>query len=144
MIPAGTPINTLGSQFRDDGFKANLKRLGIRQRYGAVGKTGSIAIIERFWRTLKETGRFKTLPPLVPSDMQRRLDPVLSWYAYLRPHLALDGATPAEGYFRIRPQHLSAAPAPRGLARANLPDPPFEIGHLDQEKMLPFLFPKAA
>jgi putative transposase len=137
-------VSDQGSQFSDDGFKANLKRQGIRQRYGAVGKTGSIAIIERFWRTLKETGRFKILPPLVPSDMQPRLDLALTWYAYLRPHLALDGATPAEAHFGIHPQHLSAAPAPRGLARACLPDPPFQIAHLDREKMPPFLFPHAA
>jgi hypothetical protein len=75
-------VSDQGSQSRDDGFKANLKRQGIRQRYGAVGKTGSIAILERFWRTLKETRRFETLPPLVPSDLQRRLDLALTWYAY--------------------------------------------------------------
>jgi transposase InsO family protein len=147
IVKHGRPrhlVSDQGPQFRDEGFKANLKRLGIRQRYGAVGKTVSIAIIERLWRSIKEIGRFKSLPPLVPSDMQRRLDLVLTWYAYLRPHLALDGATPAEVYFRIRPQHLSAAPAPRGLAGAKIPDPPFEIAHLDREKALPFLFPKAA
>jgi transposase InsO family protein len=147
IVKHGRPrhfVSDQGPQFRDGGFRANLRRQSIRQRYGAVGKTGSIAIIERCWRTLKGTGRFKTLPPLVPSDMQRRLDLALTWYAYLRPHLALDGATPAEVYFGIRPQHLSAAPAPRGLPRATLPDPPFEIAHLDREKMLPLLLPKAA
>jgi putative transposase len=137
-------VTDQGPQFRDDAFRANLKRHSIRQRYGAVGRTGSIAIIERGWRTIKAIGRFKTLPPLVPSDMQRRLDLALTWYAYLRPHLALGGAVPAEVYFGIRPQHLSAAPAPRGAPRASLPDPPFEIAHLDREKTLPFLIPKAA
>jgi transposase InsO family protein len=30
-----------------------LVAVGVRHRFGAVGNTGSIAIIERFWRQLK-------------------------------------------------------------------------------------------
>lgn len=33
---------------------ALLTRFGIRRRYGAVGQSGSIAIIERLWRSMKE------------------------------------------------------------------------------------------
>ena len=38
-------VTDQGPQFRDDVFRANLKRHSIRHRYGAVGKTGSIAIM---------------------------------------------------------------------------------------------------
>jgi transposase InsO family protein len=31
-----------------------LRRHGVRRRYGAVGRKGSIAVIERFWRSLKQ------------------------------------------------------------------------------------------
>ena len=34
-------------------FRRKLLRLGVKQRFGAVGRKGSIALIERLWRTLK-------------------------------------------------------------------------------------------
>jgi putative transposase len=47
-------VSDQGAQFTAEAFRAGLKTLGIRQRFGAIGKTGSIAIVERLWRTLKE------------------------------------------------------------------------------------------
>ena len=47
-------ISDHGSQFRSLLFREILTSLGIKQRFGAIGNTGSIAIIERFWRTMKE------------------------------------------------------------------------------------------
>ena len=56
----GTPpkyiICDKGSQFRCKHFKRWCKRRKIRPRFGAVGQYGSIAIIERFIRTLKDEG----------------------------------------------------------------------------------------
>jgi transposase InsO family protein len=46
-----------GSQFDNGGFHAWCRRRGIRPRYGAIGKHGSIAVVERFIRTLKECKR---------------------------------------------------------------------------------------
>jgi len=43
-----------GQVFRSATLRRTTRRLGIRRRFGAVGQTGSIARLERFWRTLKE------------------------------------------------------------------------------------------
>jgi transposase InsO family protein len=42
-----------GVQFWNEGFKRWCKRKAIKPRYGAIGKHGSIAVIERFIRSLK-------------------------------------------------------------------------------------------
>ncbi len=44
------------SMFFCDGFRRWCRRRGIQIRYGAVGKHGSISIIERFFRTMKSEG----------------------------------------------------------------------------------------
>src|SRR5262245_33472296 len=46
-------ISDRGVQFTWDGFDPGCRSRGIRHRFGAVGKHGSIAIIERLMRTLK-------------------------------------------------------------------------------------------
>ena len=40
--------------FKGQVFRRKLRRLGVKQRFGAIGKKGSIALIERLWRTLKD------------------------------------------------------------------------------------------
>ena len=50
--------------FRGQVFRRKLRRLGVKQRFGAVGKKGSIALIERLWRTLKDTLGLRLLRPL--------------------------------------------------------------------------------
>jgi transposase InsO family protein len=42
-----------GKQFDCDAFRAWCKRKGIRPRFGAVGKHGSIAVVERAILTIK-------------------------------------------------------------------------------------------
>ena len=46
-------ITDRGSQFDCDTFRAWCRERGVRPRYGAVGKQGSIAVIERFLLALK-------------------------------------------------------------------------------------------
>ena len=43
-----------GVQFWNEGFKRWCQRKTIKPRFGAIGKHGSIAVIERFIRSLKE------------------------------------------------------------------------------------------
>ncbi|MHC4732555.1 MAG: DDE-type integrase/transposase/recombinase [Planctomycetota bacterium] len=38
-----------------------LRRHGVRRRYGAVGRQGSIAVIERFWRSAKQEASVEAL-----------------------------------------------------------------------------------
>jgi transposase InsO family protein len=145
-------VSDQGPQFGAEEFKAFLKSKGIRQRFGAVGKRGSIAIIERAIRTFKEILKLRWFPPL--TILERRLAFVLVYYAYLRPHMGLAGATPAEVFFGVRPACLDAHDPPRGLARSTEVDPLFEIAFLDEERTMPacpptgagrpFIIPRAA
>ncbi len=49
--------------FTSRGYRRWCRRRRIRLRYGAVGKHGSIAIIERFFRTLKNECSRRNLVP---------------------------------------------------------------------------------
>ena len=125
-------------------FRRELRRLGAKQRFGAIGKKGSIALIERLWRTLKDTLGLHLLRPLVAQDLMEKIEMGLVHYAHFRPHQALGGATPAEVYFGRTPSHLSAIPPPRGRPREGRRDSPFRVEYLDAERLLPVLVPRAA
>ena len=47
-------VTDRGAQFCGRPFVEKLRKLGAKQRFGAIGQSGSIAVIERLWRTLKE------------------------------------------------------------------------------------------
>jgi transposase InsO family protein len=132
-------VSDQGTQFTAVSFRDTLKRRRIRQRFGAIGKTGSIAVLERLWRTLKSMLRLRTFKPLVQRDLEQRLSLGLFYYAFLRPHQGLGGATPAEGYFGWEPARLSALAPPRGK-----PGEGFRISYLDSLQCLPVLMRKAA
>ncbi len=108
-----------GSQFWCQGFKRWCKRRKIRPRFGAIGKHGSIAVIERFIRSLKSEGLRRILIPLNIRRMQQELAAVVGWYNTHRPHTWLGGRTPEERYQRIpaacrRPRFEPRARWPRG------------------------------
>ena len=132
-------VSDQGSQFTSQLFRNTCDGLDIRQRFGAIGKVGSIAILERFWRTLKALALLKAFPPLVHNELERRIELALHYYAFLRPHQGLGGATPAEIYYGDKPAYLSALPPPRGRPGEGPTKPPFRIEHLDRERRLPYL-----
>jgi transposase InsO family protein len=45
-------VSDQGRCFTGQVFRRKLRRLGVKQSFGAIGKKGSIALIERLWRTL--------------------------------------------------------------------------------------------
>jgi len=96
---AGRPpkhlITDRGVQFQQD-YRTWCKRVDIRPRWGAVGSHKSIAIIERFWRSMKTECCGQILIPLKPSAMQAELDCYAAWFRLHRPHQALQGITPEE------------------------------------------------
>ncbi len=49
-------VTDRGKQFTSKTFRRWCRKRGVRQRFGAVGQKGSIAVIERFFRTLKSEG----------------------------------------------------------------------------------------
>lgn len=137
-------VSDRGACFTGGVFRRRLERLGVKQRFGAIGKKGSIALIERLWRTLKDTLGLRLLRPLAAEALLEKIEMGLVHYGHFRPHQALGGATPAEIYFGRTPSHLSAIPPPRGRPGEGLMDSPFRIGYLDAERLLPVLVRKAA
>jgi transposase InsO family protein len=137
-------VSDRGACFTGRVFRRALERLGVRQRFGAVGKKGSIALIERLWRTLKDALGLRLLRPLVAEDLTATVEMGLLHYSHFRPHQGLGGATPAEVYFGRTPSHLSAIPPPRGRPREGRRDSPFRVEYLDAERLLPVLAPRAA
>jgi putative transposase len=95
------------------GFKRWCRRKRIRPRYGAVGTHGSIAVIERFIRTMKHEGTRRILVPQRETGFRRSLDHFLGWYNAHRPHTSLKGRTPNEVYFRLRPANRRPRIEPR-------------------------------
>ena len=103
-----------GTQFTDKQFKKWCKnKLGRKPRYGAVGEHGSIAVIERFIRTLKDTYLRKILIPYNTKQMRSEMTVVIQWYNRHRPHETLDGATPIERYENSTPSNQSPRYEPR-------------------------------
>lgn len=135
-------ITDQGPQFTDATFKATVLSHGSRQRYGAVGKHGSIAVIERLILTIKLALGLLLTPKLHLEELQTKLDRTVQWYNALRPHTTLGCATPIERYRGLTPAAASATPAPRRPRDATTSaDPPqIKIRHLDPGRVdLPYL-----
>jgi len=80
-------ISDKGVQFTQEGFEPWCRRRGIRHRFGAVGKYGSIAIIERLMKTIKsECIRRLVLVPFRRAEFETELALWRSWYNAKRPH----------------------------------------------------------
>lgn len=102
-------ISDHGRQFTAKAFARWCRRHGIRQRFGAIGKYGSLAVVERFIRTMKAEATRQILVPYRLADFQRELSLFVGWYNAERPHMFLTARTPDEVYFGRRP----ASRAPR-------------------------------
>jgi putative transposase len=94
-------------------FKRWCRRKRIRPRYGAVGQHGSIAVVERFIRTMKDEATRRILVPQRRAVFAMELTHFLTWYNRCRPHAALGGRTPDEVYFRLRPANRRPRLEPR-------------------------------
>jgi putative transposase len=95
-------------------FRRWVKRKGIRPpRYGAVGKHGSIAVVERLIRTIKDQCTRRVLVPLHREAFRTELLSFVTWYNEHRPHTTLGGRTPNEVYFGRRPAMRSPRIEPR-------------------------------
>jgi transposase InsO family protein len=87
-------ISDQGAQFTSRRFQKHLSRLGTRHRYCAVGKHGSIALLERFWLSLKSSLPWTWCIFGTAEALQRHVSVVAKGYNTERPHTALRGATP--------------------------------------------------
>jgi putative transposase len=101
------------SIFWCDGFKRWCRRKTIRLRFGAVGKHGSIAVVERFIKTMKNEATRRIVVPLRCELFRRELKTYFAWYNEHRPHATLAGKTPNEVYLRLRPANERPRIEPR-------------------------------
>jgi len=119
-------ISDQGVQFVADEFRSWSKANDIKQRFGAIGKHGSIAVTERVILTYKDGCTRRILVPISRNEMIRETQLFFEWYNEYRPHMALDGKTPNEVYcgrhaanakprIETRPlaKHLTSCAAPR-------------------------------
>ncbi len=67
-------VTDKGKQFDCHVFRKWCKRRKVKPRYGAVGKYGSIAVIERFNRTLKHEGLFLITIPFSREHIHQMRD----------------------------------------------------------------------
>jgi putative transposase len=151
-------ITDQGTQFTDRGFRRWCRRRGIRQRFGAVGKYGSISVVERLIRTMKSEAIRRILVPLDRRAFRREVSLFVEWYNGHRPHSTLQAASPDEIYFKRPP--ASRAPRyeprrrwPRGSPCARPPAPvrgrrgqqlALVVSHLGGRKHLPIIELKEA
>ena len=91
-------VTDKGKQFWCRSFKRWCKRRGIRPRYGAIGRPASIALVERFIRSMKHECTRRLLVPLSLGSIQREIGLYTTWYNTMRPHMSLAGRTPQEVY----------------------------------------------
>ena len=96
--------------FTSDAFGGLLSEWGVKQRFGAVGKHGSIAVTERAILTLKHEwlGRVPLIGGL--DHLDRLLSDFTEYYNGWRGHMTLGGALPCDiygGYAWQRPDRTS-------------------------------------
>jgi putative transposase len=107
-----------GAQFLADAFMSWCRQRRILQRFGAIGRYGSIAAIERFIRSMKtECTRRLPIVPLRRIAFERELTHYVAWYNAERPHSRFGARTPDEIYFGSFP----ACRRPRFETRARWP-----------------------
>ena len=88
-----------GPEFKCEHFeKVWCPAMNIQPRFGAVGRRGSVAVVERFHRTLKELLRQITIAE-EQSEFEREVALIIDWYNEYRPHDTLGGRTPNEVHF---------------------------------------------
>jgi putative transposase len=91
-------VTDKGAQFWCRSFKCWCKRRGIRPRYGRIGEPASIAIVERFIRSMKQECTRCLLIPMSLVVMRREIHLHTIWYNERRTHMALAGKTPQDVY----------------------------------------------
>jgi len=84
------------------GFRRWCPHRGIRHRFGGPGKYGSLAVIERGIRTVRNECTQCLSVPFLLAAFEKELALYFSWYNGLRPHTWLRAATPDEVYHHRR------------------------------------------
>jgi transposase InsO family protein len=127
-------ITDKGKQFYCGHFKAWCASKEIKPRFGAVGKSGSIAVTERSIKSLKDECTRQISVPLNFNEMRLELALYFAWYNEFRPHEYLSGQTPLEVYNNSPPkEYLKLIPA------SEVPEMKLHISFLEGRKHLPII-----
>ena len=84
-------------------FEEELRRQGIRHIKSRPHHPQTLGKIERFWKTLWEEFLSRTVFADF-EDCQRRIGLFVQAYNFRRPHQGIEGAVPADRFFRAAPQ----------------------------------------
>jgi len=124
---------------RNHSYHLWCRRKGIAPRFGAVGKHGSIAITERFIRSLKDECTRRIIVPFDFSTMRLEIALYVIWYNQFRPHSSLHSRTPQEVYD-------NSPPLPVMHVKSNSLTPPLElhVSYLEGRRHLPIVELKLA
>jgi hypothetical protein len=114
-------ISDKGTQLTSSEFRSWCNENEIKQRFGAVGKHGSIAVTEHVILTYKEGCTRRILVPLSKNEMQDETELFFEWYNEYRPHMTLSGKTPNEMYFHRHPANAKPRIETRPLAKHKTP-----------------------
>jgi len=96
-------ITDHGTQFTADAFHRWCQRGRVQQRFGAIGQYGSLAVVERFIRSLKNECTRAILVPFSRRPFAAEVDFYVAWFNAHRPHGWLGGRTPDEVYCGTMP-----------------------------------------
>jgi transposase InsO family protein len=137
-------ITDKGSQFRAESWRRYCRARGIRPRFGAVGRHGSIAIVERFIQAMKAECTSRILGPLADDVIRRELALFAVWYNAHRPSQALGGCTPQEVYEGLLPASGRSGIEPRSGWPVNagvnrVADLRLVVGYLEGREHLPIV-----
>ena len=122
MQKHGAPKHIISDQapvFAGRAFAELLDRWNIKPRFGAVGKSGSIAVTERVIKTLKYEW-LKRVPLIKGFDHLALLCTEFeSWYNAWRPHMTLEGFRPDDLYYGRKPEtpNRKAKTVPNNIER---------------------------
>jgi len=114
-------VTDKGRQFWCRSYRRFCRDRGICARFGAVGRQGSIAVVERFIRGMKMECTSRLLVPLYIDAMRREVGLYVLWYNTHRPSQALCGRTPQEVYERRPPANARPRYEPRRRWPAGAP-----------------------
>ena len=96
-----------GSQFTSVAFRTALQEAQIAMSMDGKGAWRDNVVVERLWRTIKYEEIYLRAYRSV-SEARSGLDRYLAFYNRCRPHSALGGQTPDQGYF-TQPKPIQAA-----------------------------------
>jgi putative transposase len=103
---AGAPrwlVSDHGPEFTSRVVSRFLTRRGIRRRFGAIGTTGSLALLERFWGSMKREYARGILLFRPHRTIERQLRAYAQWANAERPHQGLGQRTPDDVFYGRAP-----------------------------------------